>query len=176
MPSGYALDVFINGQQMRYVDAYDSNPTEWTYDVGLNRVTFPASGESGTWYCARYRTTTGLSAPTTPVTTIFSGTILDQDRTSTIVDKSGRNTVAFDIALTADDGYDFSASGLLRVIAGNSATIDGYDCLDVPQWSVSSAGTVKLELETGFTHIGLFYDYISDDGYEDTIAASVAVS
>jgi len=176
MPSGYALDMFINGQKMRYVETLDAYETEFTYDPSLNKVEFLASGTAGTWYCARYRTTTGIHPPPADVATIFTSVVLDQDRTSSIVNKSGRNTVAFDIELTAADGYSFGTEGTLKVIAGNTASIDGYDTLDVPQWTVEVDGYVKLELETGFTHVGLFFDHTSDDGYGDTISASVAVS
>jgi hypothetical protein len=175
MPSGRALDMFINGQKMRYVDAYGADPTEWTYDAGANRVTFPASGEANTWYCARYRTTTGINPPPALLTTVFSSVVLDQDRTSTVVDKSGKNTVAIDITLTEGGGGPFNADGTLRVLAGNSAGLTEADALDVPQWAVTTDGIVKLELVTGFTHVGLFYDF-SADGDDDTISATIAVS
>lgn len=176
MPSGRALDAFINGQKMRYVDSLDGYVTSYTYNSNLNRIEFLPSGTPGTWYCARYRTTTGIHPPLASVTTVFTDVVLDQDRTSTIVNKSGRNTIAFDVELAAADGYSFGTTGTLKVIAGNSASLDGYDALDVPQWTVEVDGYVKLELETGFTHIGLFFDHTSDDGYGDTISASVAVS
>jgi hypothetical protein len=58
--SGYALDVFLNGVRIKYVGALGIEPTEWTYNSGLNRVEFVASGEND-WYLARYVTTAGVT-------------------------------------------------------------------------------------------------------------------
>jgi len=109
------------------------------------------------------------------LTTVFNAVVVDQDRTSTIVDKSGRNLVAIDITLTMGGGGPFDASGVLYIIAGNSAGITSADILAVPIINVATAGVFKLEIETAFTHIGLFYDFTAN-GADDTITASIAVS
>jgi len=53
--SGRDLQVYRNGQLMRYVAPLGASKTEWTYNVGLNRVEFVAWGAPGQWYQAVYR-------------------------------------------------------------------------------------------------------------------------
>ena len=51
--SGYAIDAFLNGVRMKYVNTLGTDKTEWTYNSSLNRIEFLASGEND-WYLARY--------------------------------------------------------------------------------------------------------------------------
>jgi len=49
------LDVYRNGVLMRYVSSLGVSKIEWTYNTSLNRAEFVASGSSGDWYIAIYR-------------------------------------------------------------------------------------------------------------------------
>lgn len=105
---------------------------------------------------------------------VFDAVTLGEDRTSIIVPLEGRTNVAFDIELAAGV-FAFSAAGTIRVLAGNSPTLTEADALDVPQWPVTVAGKVKLELKTAYDYVGLFFNF-SSGGATDTITASASAS
>jgi len=122
-----------------------------------------------------------LAAASTPVvqadaavTAVYAAVVLDADRLSTVVDKSGRNLVAIDILLAKGAGA-FDAVGEILVLVGNDASLLEADALPVPTWTVSVIGAVKLELETAYSHIALFYNFTSG-GADDTITANISVS
>lgn len=109
------------------------------------------------------------------ITTVFSSVVLDQDRTSIVVNKAGHDQVAIDITLTEGGGGPFDASGDILVLAGDNASLVEADALAVPRWVVTTDEVLKLELETAFPYIALFYNFTSD-GDDDTITASITLS
>ena len=109
------------------------------------------------------------------VTTVYTAVTMSEDRLSVEVDKSGRNIVAIDIAMTQGGGGPFDAVGEILVLAGNGPGLAEKDALSVPSWTISIAETVKFELETAYSHIRLLVDWTSG-GADDTIDATIAVS
>jgi hypothetical protein len=107
--------------------------------------------------------------------TVFDDVVIDQDRFSSVVDKSGKNQVAIDIDLVEGGGGPFDGAGDILVLAGDNPNLVEADAMPIPRWPVLADGTVKLELNTAYPYIRLMYNY-SSGGADDTITASITVS
>lgn len=123
MPSGRALDVFLNGARMRYTAALGVDKTKWTYNSGLNRVEFVASGVAGTWYAARYKTNPELV--TNSLDQCYdAGRSITADAGPVEINASGNATLDLDgyiVLNEISDPTNLNDSGLVY-----SKEIDGY--------------------------------------------------
>ena len=118
------------------------------------------------------------SVPVVPAsaetTEVYAAVVLDADRLSTVVNKSGRNNVAIDVTLGKGAGA-FDAAGPLLVLAGDNASLVEADALSIPQHLVAVEGVVKMETNTGYPYVALFYNR-TGGGADDTITATITVS
>jgi len=112
---------------------------------------------------------------TATVTTAINGLVMDQDRISAAIDKSGRNHVAVSIVTTMGGGGPFNAVGVIKILGNTTDTLTTADVLALPLLNITAAGTFKLEFECFFPYIEIWYDRTSD-GDDDPITVSVAVS
>jgi hypothetical protein len=123
MPSGRALDVFQNGARMRYTAVLGVDKTEWTYNSGLNRVEFVASGVAGTWYAARYKTnpefvTNSLNQ------SYNAGRVITASSGPVEIDASGDSALELDGYITLNEISE--PTSLLNAGLVYSKDVDGY--------------------------------------------------
>lgn len=109
------------------------------------------------------------------VSTAFEGTEeMTGDLFSPVVNKGSAPGVVFDVTMATRMTAGFSASGTLKVLAGNSETLTADDALPIPTWDVTTDEKVSLEVTTRHPFVQLWFDW-SAGGEGDTIASTVAI-